>query len=212
MSVLVKYDMYKKIFSGARNVDDINFLRELCPEQDKKIIDIVISPITHQKIGYVQMSKIIDSLNKIEYIEECEQYIKNIYKSNITRENKNTKSILTLNSDVISNIISSKKHDDRYIEIFTEDKKCPHCGEINTAPIGTSYIVCGVDTFGKIPICDKKCMNDWCFLCGKKLCKNWYNDNLYVYKNRSHNDICCRIHARDNGFKYPDEYCQCMRL
>lgn len=88
-------------------------------------------------------------------------------------------------------------------------KKCPHCSENMEMPKETTYVICGfADTRKGYDW--NGCWNDWCFNCGKKLCKNWGNDKLNVLSNRHHTDKCCKVHAQQNNFKYPDDYCHCI--
>jgi hypothetical protein len=159
------------------------------------------------RVGFVTMRKIIDEMSKQQYKINCHEYfekIKNIYYFD------------DMQIDTIERIIDTKRKNERIdinLDFLTERKKCPHCGAINKAPLGTSYIVCGVDTMGKKSINEfnltDTCLNDWCFQCGKKLCKHWFKVELYNVQNRKHNGECCRQHAKKNGFIYPDDYCQC---
>jgi hypothetical protein len=89
-------------------------------------------------------------------------------------------------------------------------KKCPHCDRINKYPEDTQYVICGyVDNepfnwFG--------CGRDWCFTCGKKLCKKWGIDELYLKINRLHDKKCCKKHAKINSFDYKSDYCFCYNF
>ena len=69
-----------------------------------------------------------------------------------------------------------------------------------------TYVICGYGTKG---FDWQGCGFDWCFQCGKKLCKCWNVNHLYNLKNRFHNSKCCRSHALKTGGLYPDDYCQC---
>lgn len=86
--------------------------------------------------------------------------------------------------------------------------QCPHCGRKNTGTSKTDYIVCGYTSKGYDW---KGCGRDWCFKCGKKLCKNWNFDHLYNKLNRIHDNKCCKVYAERIGDIYPDDYCQCNR-
>jgi len=87
-------------------------------------------------------------------------------------------------------------------------KNCPHCGRKTVRYSNTTYVVCGYDN-SKDGYNGIGCMNDWCFRCGKKLCKSWSTNKLYVSSNRYHNNECCYHHAKLHGNIYPDDYCQC---
>jgi hypothetical protein len=47
-------------------------------------------------------------------------------------------------------------------------------------------------------------------VCGKMLCKNWFNHELFVEMNRFHDTECCKNHAKENNKIYPDDYCMCQ--
>jgi len=90
-------------------------------------------------------------------------------------------------------------------------KKCPHCSHALNMPDNTNYVICGYhnpnsgyDWNG--------CGKDWCFHCNKMLCKSWIPDSLNLKMNRVHDDECCFKHSIDNGYKYPDDYCQCNHI
>ena len=211
-----KYYKYKNIFSGAISIDDMIFLRNKCPECDYYIIDSITGTHLPQSyVGCTQMNKIVEHLVSLKYKEECtkylEDYINNIAYSSIHRAK--TKNFTNAQNDTITKIISMKPKDETIINLPNIEKACPHCGRINKAPIGTKYIVCGIDSLGITPIdnFDNACLNDWCFSCGKKLCKNWYADKLYDEKNRTHTAECCKKHASEHGRTYQTEYCQCSK-
>ena len=87
-------------------------------------------------------------------------------------------------------------------------KNCPHCSNNCKGSIDTTYIICDYDD----PLVGFKwngCGKDWCFFCGKKLCKQWNEDKLYNDENRIHNKECCKKMAKKNGENYEEQYCQC---
>jgi hypothetical protein len=87
-----------------------------------------------------------------------------------------------------------------------QDKPCPHCNHIRRDNINATYVICGYYRNGYDWI---GCENDWCFKCGKKLCKNWDTDVLYVLSNRTHNNKCCKHQADKNNDPYLQSYCFC---
>lgn len=91
-------------------------------------------------------------------------------------------------------------------DIIYKYKPCPHCSKRNMAKEGTQYIVCGYTTRGYD---SRGCRMDWCFKCGKKLCKQWDIDILYDENNRIHDNKCCKNFANKTNDTYPDNYCQC---
>jgi len=84
-------------------------------------------------------------------------------------------------------------------------KFCPFCSAKNYGGIDEEYIICG---YGKRGYNFIGCGNDWCFICNKKLCKNWIYDQLYNLSNRYHNNKCCLNHSKLTNTNY-DEYCKC---
>jgi hypothetical protein len=294
-----KYYKYKHIFSGAYTPEDVNFLRDKCPEDDHNIIDCIIRTqkylnttglitevihdnnknehdVTHNisvipknntenkcvdiymkgpyqnenapqnitfdgcicddtadymqqkcdnKIGCIKMLEIIKKMNKLKYREDCIQYLIDVINGKMEDSDKikykgncekflifvMNKKVNKHQKNILFKIISKKPHDESYIGIMYIEGICPHCQKKNKAPFGTEYIVCGVDPEGLLPINDNdgSCLNDWCFDCGKKLCKNWDRDNLYDERNRMHDQLCCKKHAKINHFNYPLDYCQC---
>lgn len=89
--------------------------------------------------------------------------------------------------------------------IMKVTKKCPHCHKNITEPEDTSYLICGYESNGY----QHGCRNDWCFQCGKKLCKNWHGHQLFNKANRIHDSTCCKHHALKYKNNYYDDYCMC---
>lgn len=86
------------------------------------------------------------------------------------------------------------------------DRCCPHCNNKYTDYEDVTYTICGYSNRGYDW---KGCGCDWCFSCGKKLCKRWDNNELYNKLNRFHDRRCCKLHALTTESVYPDDYCQC---
>lgn len=218
--IMDKYYKYKHIFSGASTIDDIKFIKDKCPPEDYPLIDAIIRSIYIQHhFGFSKMNEIIKVLGTHKYREESEKYIDGLKQtpSNNTivllNNYSNICELQHIQDEIFAKIINTKPVNETYIDLPKIDNKCPHCGRLNSAPLGTTYIVCGVDVSGVLPIdnYDESCLNDWCFSCGKRLCKNWYTDELYNKTNRIHDNLCCKIHARKNNLQYPEDYCQCSR-
>lgn len=89
-------------------------------------------------------------------------------------------------------------------------KTCPHpdCGHNVYLPENTQYVICGY-TDPSRGYDWNGCGKDWCFQCGKMLCKSWDIDQLHLEMNRIHDIECCKNHAKINGNIYSDDYCQC---
>lgn len=77
-------------------------------------------------------------------------------------------------------------------------KECPHCGLHAYHRHKNGYMICGLAQ-NEISMY-KGCWNDWCYDCGKKLCKNWSTDMLFDSENRIHTKECCLG---------KEEYCDC---
>jgi len=88
-------------------------------------------------------------------------------------------------------------------------KKCPHCDKEHRGTINTQYVICGFDDDNNKGLnWDGYCWRDWCFVCGKKLCKSWGDDQLFLEPNRIHNNHCCKDRA-PTPESYATEYCAC---
>lgn len=215
-----KYYKYKHIFSCLETKDDVDILRSKYPVDDYPIIDSIISSITLKpNIGFIATNNLIEKIIKMKYRNEIEKYLLEL---NVTRQT--TYSMLgtpdicathdvlldPIQQVIFDKIKTRKNYDISYVNALLIEKPCPHCGLMKKAPFGTSYVICGVDSRGITAIdFDNGCLNDWCFECGKKLCKNWCKDALHNPINREHTSECCSTHAIKNGFTYPDDYCVC---
>jgi len=112
--------------------------------------------------------------------------------------------------NTLKKIIKNKplQTDNNGKKITINYKNCPHCGLKNTGKLDTTYIICGYS--GNRGFDWKGCGHDWCFNCGKKLCKTWTNHMLFNLQNRFHDDKCCKHYAQSIGDNYPENYCQCV--
>lgn len=197
-----KYYTYKNFFSGIKTMEDIDSMRMLCPKEDNEIVECVVRSMqTSKNTSHVKMIEILKKISKMKYIEDAEEYLNTIHFFEMKPNNFQT--------DVINKVMP-KKNDTSYIDMRIE-RKCPHCGKMNKAPIDTTYIICGVDPIGRAIIDTTGCLKDWCFSCEKKLCKEWCHDELHDVRNRQHDDMCCKMTAMKTGQNYFEKYCQCMR-
>ena len=111
--------------------------------------------------------------------------------------------------------IAHKKHfkkiENKSVDTITHiSKKCPHCSHVLNMPENTSYVICG---YKQNQAYDwNGCCKDWCFHCNKMLCKRWEVDSLHLLMNRTHDDECCLKHSKNNGYRYPEDYCQCNNI
>jgi hypothetical protein len=200
-----KYYKYKNVFSGAIGEDDMNYIRQRCSVEDLSIVDMIIRTNNEKqkcskikKVSHKLMFDIMNDINQMKYVDEVQEYLNNCINNKYELNNVQQK--------VIDDIIATRSS--TYVNANLV-KKCPHCGKEWKLPLSTIYTVCGVDPNGKQPIGDG-CLKDWCYLCGKRLCKRWDIDKLYELQNREHNDFCCREHASKNKLDYEENYCHCI--
>lgn len=198
-----KYYKYKHLFSGVYSKDDITFLCSKCPTEDKSLIECIINGMDlKDTIGITTMATLIDKANNKKHSVEIDEMIREL---NVLYGFK----LSDMQKTIFDKIKYSKTPIVDMPQIMLE-KECPHCGLIKKSPVGTTYVICGVDSNGRAAIdFNHGCLNDWCFECGKKLCKNWCRDSLHNTVNRTHNGLCCQIHAADNKLKYVSNYCTC---
>lgn len=183
---LNNYDEYKnKIINSKSYIEAIDILDEY-DFKKKEYSNILerdlLTSFIDQDNYYIKIDdlKFIKLLNGIKYRDEL---------NNITND--------PAQLSTINRIFNEKKS-------YNISKNCPFCNLKYYNNEGKKYIICGLND--KPPFTNG-CSRDWCFDCGKKLCKSWYLDNLYDLNNRSH-DICCKKHAKKNGFNI-NEYCNC---
>lgn len=112
--------------------------------------------------------------------------------------------------------IANKKHYKKIEQKIVNNvryvsKSCPHCLHTITMPADTNYVICGYHNTQQ-GYDWNGCGCDWCFQCEKILCKSWELNDLHLHINRIHDDECCLKHSIENGYKYPDDYCQCNNM
>jgi len=148
----------------------------------------------------------VDIINAVEYREDAMKILNDIELNYDDAAQLNTlKKLVEQKSRKSSNDIEKIEDDNRKELYFM--KYCPHCEKKNVCLLGTSYIICGYSEKGYDWI---GCGRDWCFKCGKKLCKHWNTDQLFNKLNRYHNNKCCRSYATKVNDKYPQNYCSCF--
>lgn len=201
---------YKHMISGFRTIEDCYLILEKCifDESDKLILlHLINCKRTEKCFNYITMKSILKELNEIKYKEDVYEYV-----SSVINKTENIAQIKTITR--IMNGKPSRPYRDNYIndsEISDYidrkiEKKCPHCCHINIAPTSTEYIICG---YGENGYDWEGCGKDWCFKCGKILCRSWDVDMLFIEENRLHNGECCKHHSNINNKKYPEDYCHC---
>lgn len=194
-----EYIKIKRILDGAKTQHDAIRIMELLNLQDNEIIKNIIRSKKNDNnyLDFRKLNEIINELVKIQYRDNVYNYMNNI---------RNITDLAQLN--VITRIADMKERRKIDFKKNMISKKCPHCGHIMTMPSNTKYVVCGFTTEDD-GYDWKGCQHDWCFKCGKKLCKTWGNDELNIPENRVHNIECCKNVAILNNEDYNDKYCQC---
>lgn len=198
-----KYIEFKHILSGCRTILDAHFFAELFLKKYPDMRAIVYSMINGKRYDNVLDFRTMKSL--LVYLSEYDGHDE-INKNTIDNTQLQTFIRATKNKpyQLIPHPISTPPN-----PIKTQaSKKCPHCDHLCTVDIATTYIICGYhDTHTGYDW--KGCGHDWCFKCGKCLCKTWDSNFLFLCLNRHHDNNCCKLHAKEHDKIYPNEYCQC---
>jgi hypothetical protein len=203
-----KYNEFKNILNGCQSIGDAKYFAEIYLKQNpecKKLVYALLNGKSYSnKYDFKTYHNIMIKINKCDFQEDCIQIINDLYPN----KNENDIQIMTL-MRIINN--KKKKDTDKYVKkIKSNDiiKHCPHCAEKYVGNLSTIHVICGYkdlhhgfDWIG--------CQKDWCFVCGKKLCKSWNDDKLFLEPNRIHNSECCKQDAFLNNESYLNHYCQC---
>lgn len=222
-----KYKIFIKFYNDIINIKDkfnnmdVDKYYQYTNKMYNKYINKTDDPVEYQLLNsliynYMYTKKIQDEefmnyikdINKSAYEDKARDILNNIKDmiddpiqlNTIKRiiKIKPKKPILTSLKDI------RDKFDQEKDQII--DKICPHCGVLTTSKKNTNYIICGYTQKG---FDWKGCGFDWCFSCGKKLCKCWNINHLFNMRNRYHNNRCCINHALKTGSDYYEDYCQC---
>lgn len=140
------------------------------------------------------ITKLIDIYNEEDFIEKYHDMYCDV---------KDSTDLIIMN-DLFVIKLDGNSNIESDFEYKKIEKKCPHCNNIKIGTMETSYVICGHGNGEKIFGCGK----DWCFICGKKLCKEWGKNSLHLLENRNHNSYCCYKYCEKNKKKYSD-YCKC---
>jgi hypothetical protein len=200
------YKKYKIVVQGLYTIDDFN---NMIDQHNLGKNDIVKNTLlsffksknisTHNKIGLFAMYQLLKTSSTCEYHED----VMDKYSGTIKKIKDN------FQANTITRLLRTKTN--KPYDIIVKEpklymKECPHCSsEYVTSDKDKEYVVCGYEDGYDW----RGCRKDWCFKCGKKLCKIWDIDNLYIMFNRYHNNKCCLNHAKKNGFDYEKDYCHC---
>jgi hypothetical protein len=196
----MNYNILRGILDGINTIED--GIKVKVNDDDKKLWEIMICSKIYKKMyGFNSFIDLINELNKITNKEEANNYI-------LTMGDMFDEAQINTVTRIINEKPSRQKMEKKNINLFTV-KKCPHCGTSKMASLFVSYIICGYTENG---IDNIGCYHDWCFKCGKKLCKEWIKDNLHVETNRKHDGKCCKKYAEEHGMDYLNDFCQCINV
>lgn len=221
-----KYYEIKSILSGCRNITDAKYLIKLYlknnSESKKLAYSLLYGKIYDDSNNFNTFFELMNNINDSDNYEYCTKIINDFYpnkncnslqiktltkilnKKNIIKNNETN----TYQTDGLNNFLNltnnknnkKTKHNDIV-------KNCPHCSKQYIGYDGLTHVICGYHNqhYGYDW---KGCMKDWCFTCGKKLCKSWNENKLYLEINRIHDSECCKKYASNNCELY-ENYCQC---
>lgn len=213
------YVRFNNILSGCNTIlDAFHFSTkfiESYPEYKDLIHSMIQSKNFENNSDMRTLHSTILALDELNFREDVEEYINKLPKNSF--DNTQLKAINRILLKKKNKITDEEKGGiykinadfKKELDYLFLTKQCPHCERECSVTEKTDYIICGYqntksgfDWFG--------CGKDWCFECGKMLCKSWSGNNLCSEYNRFHDDKCCKAHAQKNGFKYPEQYCQCI--
>ena len=216
-----KYSQFRNILSGCRSILDAYYFADLYTKHNPEMKSIVYSMVNGKRyeevLDFKTVQHTIEDINNAQYQENANIVIEKISKNTVDStqsktfnriaKNKPSKPIILVKEDHLPISYIKCKHFDKINDNLIE-KKCPHCNHDCKVDGKTTYVICGYsDSHSGYDW--EGCGKDWCFQCGKILCKQWEMDSLFVKNNRIHNDECCKQHATENNKNYPNDYCQC---
>lgn len=196
------FDEYKKKIIDATDYKDAESLVNLTTsvlsdnENGIKIINSLLDKNRYNnKMEFERFLVYLNIISQITYKDDAEILIEDL--NSIINDNVQ---INTLRRLIANKPQSNNNKKNNY------SKPCPHCNKIYMGNDNTTYVVCGYTDKGYDW---KGCGKDWCFMCGKKMCKSWNTDHLYNKLNRTHDGKCCKNYAVKSKSIYPNDFCQC---
>jgi len=180
-----QYNKLKLIFLAFKTKEDAhNFLDKY--KLDTRSHYLMVSLINGKKyenaLSYDSMLKYIKDIVNCKYREDAYEIISQALKQTSDIAQIKTFTRIADNKPDKPQYITLKELRQREKENMSS-KKCPHCGYRYSAQKHTIYTVCG---YGGGGYDWEGCGKDWCFKCGKMLCKSWEQDQLYLLTNRLH--------------------------
>lgn len=210
-----KYVEFSHILSGCRTITDAYFFAEIYiksnPEMNTLIYSMVNGKRYDQVLDLKTIKSVLENANEQKYKDDAEEYCENfIQKTNDPIQKKTFNRIVKDKPHKPADMMKKKVEStcDAIVLAQLVTKQCPHCGSGNTCGVDTKYTICGYSN--SLTGYDwKGCGKDWCFECGKMLCKSWDTNKLLLQSNRFHGENCCKHHASISNRDYIQNYCQC---
>ena len=208
---MISYNLFTefrdKLLKSTDYSESEDILNEYSKKTDNKIEKNLIKSFRNRNNNL--------KTNKIDYKKFCNylNFIDTAHNDDVLELYKKVIDMVDQSQiNTLKRIIKNKKMNHKYTSSYkntniTLYKSCPHCENISFDNKNATYIICGYNT--KRGFDWKGCGWDWCFRCGKKLCKSWDLNKLFNIQNRFHNNECCRNHANKLKENYSEEYCQC---
>jgi hypothetical protein len=211
-----KYNEFKNILQGCKNINDAEYFADTYikkNQETKKLVNCLLhgKKYSNNIKDFRTMQKIMEKCNECEYREDVMEIIKENFFLSKPTNNIQYKTLLRIaDSKKILTETSYRYAFNKKEKVTPIVKNCPHpnCGRPYRGTDETSYVICGYEN-NNIGYDWYGCKRDWCFSCGKMLCKEWQKNQLNVDPNRLHDSECCKRHALDNKRTYITDYCQC---
>jgi hypothetical protein len=208
------YNRFKHILSGCRTILDAFFFADKFIKKHPDMNELVNSMIQGKQYDTVMDFRTVKNtlidLDTYMYREDIDECIDKITRNGA--DTIQTKALLRLSK--MKPMRPLKIETTKFYELKKDTtnlrtNECPHCKKKCTIASDTNYIICGYsDTHTGYDW--EGCGKDWCFTCGKMLCKTWDQNQLFIDINRIHDSVCCLEHSKKTGHSYPTEYCCCI--
>lgn len=211
----ILYKEYLKIVRSLRSIEDIKLITDIYSSKikNKDLIKIMDNSIdshgTNTILGIEEFIDVIESLNKFIYRDDARDYVQKIFRRTSDQTQRSTIIRLIGYKPPKMQKITMRQFNDRLKKKNIINKSCPHCKKITSKSKNTTYVVCGYSENGYDW---EGCQKDWCFRCNKKLCKNWFKNDLFNEQNRLHNNICCKQYAYKHNESFNNYYCTCEKI
>lgn len=208
-----KYVEFSHILSGCRTITDAYFFADIYLKSNQEMRTLIYSMINGKRYDQVLNLKSVkcalEVTNEEKYKEDADEYMENyVQKTYDNIQKKTFNRIIKNKPNKPHDIIKKKLNISECVQQVYITKNCPSCDCPSKCPIDTKYTICGYAN-SATGYDWKGCGKDWCFECGKMLCKSWDVNKLHLPMNRFHDIECCEHHSILNKKDYMQNYCQC---